>query len=159
MILTFRPKLLILAVNIHSVCQWIPIIVVSASYLNMAYLVLGGNTVPTSPSVVFKGPSGYRFPDMCKFAGDVNNDGYADIRFGTQGANAYLVFGGETTASPYTVADANPRTIIYMPGTTDYNAFGQTLSAADVNKDGFDDFVICDVVRKVGSVEGAGAVI
>jgi hypothetical protein len=133
-------------------------IIVSDPFLKKAYLVFGGNIVPTSPSVVFKGPSGYRFPDMCKFAGDVNNDGYADLLFGTQGANAYLVFGGETTASTYAVTDANPRTITYMPGTTDYNGFGQTLSAAgDVNKDGFDDFVICDVVRKVGSVEGAGA--
>jgi hypothetical protein len=137
-------------------------ILLSSSSNDAAYLFLGGNTLPTSESVKFTGPSNSAFSNGCRFAGDVNNDGYADLIIGAPALSgnsgaAYLVLGGPSTASPYSVTAANARTITFTPeGTGSY--FGSTTSSAgDVNKDGFDDFVICATSYKAGSSTNAGA--
>jgi hypothetical protein len=55
----------------------------------------------------------------------------------------FLVFGGATTTSPFAVPASNGRTITYTPETSN-GAFGwSTAGVGDVNKDTFDDFVIC----------------
>jgi hypothetical protein len=117
---------------------------------NNAYLFFGGvSGTSTTPSVVFTGPVplNNQFSLGCRYAGDVNKDGYADIIFGTPaqsgGGAAYLVFGGASTTSPFAVPDSNGRTITYTPGVTN-GAFGaSTAGVGDVNKDTFEDFVIC----------------
>jgi hypothetical protein len=68
-----------------------------------------------------------------------------------------LVLGGQSTTTPFTVADGNTRTIIYTPETTS-GCFGSaTAGVGDVNKDTFDDFVICAKLFSATTVAGVGA--
>jgi hypothetical protein len=112
------------------------------SFINdFALLYFGGvSGASTTPSVKFIGTGS--FSSGCRYAGDVNKDGFADIIFGapgvTGGGAAYLVLGGPSTTTPFPVPDSNGRTITYtgVGGTS-------TAGVGDVNKDTFDDFVIC----------------
>jgi hypothetical protein len=117
------------------------ILICSASN-NNAYLYFGGvSGASTTPSVKFTGPTSSRFSTGCGYAGDVNKDGFADILFGAPlksgGAASYLVLGGSTTTTPFAVPDSNGRTITFTGGGS------STAGVGDVNKDTFDDFVIC----------------
>jgi hypothetical protein len=140
-------------------------ILVSDSGIRKAFLIFGGSTVPALPSVTFSGPSTGSFSGSCGFAGDVNKDGYADIIIGAKFANissssgeAYLILGGPSTPSAYSVMSVNARTITYKPEKFEYNGFGHSVSGVgDVNKDGFDDFVICDYSLPVGGLSQTGA--
>jgi hypothetical protein len=115
---------------------------------NNAYLFFGGvSGASTTPSVKFIGPASSSFSSGCRYAGDVNKDGFADIIFGAPdkagGGIAYLVLGGPSTTTPLAVPDTNGRTITYTPGSPN-GVFGwSTAAVGDVNKDTFDDFVIC----------------
>jgi hypothetical protein len=114
---------------------------------NNGYLFFGGNPVATTPSVMFVGTPSSAFSSGCRYAGDVNKDGFADIIFGAPnklgGGAAYLVLGGLSTTSPFAVTDGNARTITYTPETTTGVLGWSTAGVGDVNKDTFDDFVIC----------------
>jgi hypothetical protein len=137
-------------------------ILVCSSGDNAAYVMLGSDTRTSTPETIkFTGTSGSSFAAGCGYAGDVNNDGYADIVFGDSKTNgvAYLVLGGPTTTSPYSVLDVNARTITYTAESagTNGNLGSSVAGVGDVNKDGFDDFVICGKGLKGGSISNAGA--
>jgi len=80
-------------------------------------------------------------------AGDVNNDGYADIIVGApkksnnRGA-AYVIYGNETVEMRN--IDLSSETGGYMiTGSADNDYFGSSVSrAGDVNNDGYDDIII-----------------
>ncbi|MFA5995866.1 MAG: VCBS repeat-containing protein [Patescibacteria group bacterium] len=68
-------------------------------------------------------------------AGDVNNDGEADLLIGAAGAS-YLIYGKTNLSSLIYLANAN----IKFSGETTNDSFGGTVaSAGDVNNDGFAD--------------------
>jgi hypothetical protein len=124
-------------------------ILACSSSNNNAYLFFGGvSGASTTPSIVFTGPASSMFSSGCRYAGDVNKDGYADIIFGAPSISsdtgaAYLVLGGPSTTTPFAVPASNGRTITYTPESSN-GAFGwSTAGVGDVNKDTFDDFVIC----------------
>jgi hypothetical protein len=163
----FIPVTLITA-NMHSVKQdfngdGFNDIIVGVPSASVAYLFFGGNTIPSVPSVKFIGKPSTAFSEICRFAGDVNNDGYADIIFGVLTEvvrETYLVFGGPSIPSTYSVTEINPRTIKYAPDASNfYNSrvCGGVAGVGDTTKDGFDDFVICAYSQDLGSLINAGA--
>jgi hypothetical protein len=121
---------------------------------DVAYLYLGGDPFPTSASIKFTGASSNsQFSIGCRFAGDVNKDGYADLIISaSQTGRAYLILGGSSTPTPYSVAAVNARTITFTPESgVNVNSFGTTVAGVgDVNKDGFDDFVISHYTLDAG---------
>jgi hypothetical protein len=137
-------------------------ILAGAAAYNNAYLLLGASTITANPTVIkFSGVSNSQFSSGCQFAGDVNKDGFADIIFGAFGVSgggaAYLVLGGPTTAATYAVTDVNTRTKTYTAEDDEDNFGLKTAGAGDVNKDGYDDFVVCAPGRTVGTNSRAGA--
>lgn len=131
-----------------------------------AYLILG-NSSPSSASlstqITYSGDdsqnetTGYVGYSVA-VAGDVNGDGYDDMLIGGLGLNlfmggAYLVLGN---SSP---SDTNlPSTAILYSGVlgTDYLAGSTVAGAGDVNKDGYDDFLIGSSLDKTNG-SGSGA--
>jgi hypothetical protein len=124
--------------------------ILACSFQNSAaYLFFGGvSGAATTPSILFTGLTNSGFSSGCRYAGDVNKDGYADIIFGAPYKSsstgiAYLVLGGATTTTPFAVPASNVRTITYTPGSTNSFFGWSTAGVGDVNKDTFDDFAIC----------------
>ncbi len=101
---------------------------VGATGNGRASLYFGGTSMDSIADAVMLGPpNSFRFGHRVAGAGDVNNDGYADMLISAgQLTGAFLYFGG---ATPSIVPD---RTLV------GYNA----TSAGDLNKDGYDD-IIC----------------
>jgi Ca2+-binding RTX toxin-like protein len=91
-------------------------------------------------------------------AGDVNGDGFADFIIGASGAkggagSAYVVFGGNSGfPSSLELSSLNGSDGFKITGVAAKDAAGFSVSGAgDINKDGFDDFI-------VGSLSGDGSV-
>jgi hypothetical protein len=57
-------------------------ILVCSTFNSNAYLFFGAST---TPSILFTGLTNSGFSSGCRYAGDVNKDGYADIIFGAPG--------------------------------------------------------------------------
>ena len=120
-----------------------------------AYIFFGGHRPQTRPNVILSGEApGDAFGVCVASAGDMNQDGYADVIVGAyqndaRGANAgraYVFFGGP---KPHEQPD------LILNGSAAGDAFGYAVaSAGDVNKDGFSDVI---VGAYENSARGAGA--
>ena len=107
-----------------------------------AYICYGGAAMDNSKDVTMQGQgSNNYFGNSVSGAGDVNNDGYADLIVGAFGYNnntgrAYTYYGG-AAMPPYPSAD------ITMEGQGINNYFGCSVSGSDdVNNDGYDDVIV-----------------
>ena len=113
------------------------------SYAGRAYLFFGGAAMDSSPDVILTGEAANDYLGYSvSGAGDVNNDGYADVIVGAigndaGGANAgraYIFFGG-------TAMDSTADVIFTGEAAGDY--FGGSVSGAgDVNNDGYGDVIV-----------------
>lgn len=105
-----------------------------------AYIFHGSSTgLSTAPSSTLTGPAGgSNFGAATRTAGDVNNDGYADVVVGAYTAGGYqgaaYIYHGSATGISSTAA----RSLTASGG-----YFGEHVSpAGDVNGDGYDDIAI-----------------
>jgi hypothetical protein len=106
------------------------------SYTGRAYIFFGGNGMDNTADVVMTGEKDINtFGASVSGAGDVNNDGYADVIVGASDYNrAYIYFGGNSMDS---IAD------VTIAGEDDGDSFGYSVSCAgDVNNDGYDDIIV-----------------
>jgi len=104
------------------------------------YLYYGSNSMNNVPDVTFLGEGSFNYlGSSLSSAGDVNDDGYADLLIGAYGyanskGKAYLYFGGRSIDT-----DVN----ITISGRNESDALGISVaSAGDVNGDGFPDIII-----------------
>jgi hypothetical protein len=109
------------------------------------YIYFGGSTLVNEkdPDLILTGEAeGDCFGNSVAAAGDVNQDGFADVIIGANSGNvggflvgrAYLYFGG---ASMDNSAD------IILNGEGEGDEFGNSVAAAgDVNQDGFSDVIV-----------------
>ncbi|MCK6620086.1 MAG: FG-GAP repeat protein [Calditrichaceae bacterium] len=123
-----------------------------------AYLYLGGPNMDNVPDVVFIGESTIDyFGISVSGAGDVNNDGFADVIVGAYANNAggldagraYLYFGG---------ADMDNMADVIFTGEAAFDYFGISVSGAgDVNNDGFADVIIGAYLYDAGGFDAGRA--
>lgn len=100
----------------------------TSSYAGRVYLYNGGNPMNNIPDLVLT--RNLPFANLGRSisgAGDLNNDGYADVIIGTGYLGSYILYGGSIMD---TVIDLT------------LGASGTVSSAGDVNGDGFPDVVV-----------------
>ena len=105
-----------------------------------AYIYFGSYVIDYTADVILTGIiAGSRLGYSVSSAGDVNNDGYADVIAGASGISsntggAYIYYGG---SSMNNVAD------VTLSGQSAGEQFGYSVShAGDVNGDGFSDVIV-----------------
>ena len=118
------------------------------------YIYYSGPNMDNTPDVVLDGEEGQRSAfGIAVGAGDINNDGYADIVVGAQmheqgRGRVYLHWGGEavdTTADLTFEGEGYPggKPVIGHGGLMVQGWFGRRVDASgDVNGDGYDDILI-----------------
>ncbi|MEM7230661.1 MAG: hypothetical protein AAF517_00715 [Planctomycetota bacterium] len=101
-------------------------------------------------------------------AGDVNNDGYADVVLGAALAGApdadgydpgeaYIIFGGPEWPSEIDLSNLGSRGIVITPGSNGGRLGYDCAGVGDVNEDGIDDFVVSAL--RVGDSAGIAYII
>lgn len=141
-----------------------------------AFVVFGSAVNPTSLSLnTLNGTNGFRFGGVTyhdelghdvKGAGDVNNDGFADLIIGAPGADpndvaeagvAYVVFGRASFPAAVDPSSLNGANGFRVDGIDENDRTGTSVSAAgDVNGDGFDDVIIGAPYAAPGGADGKG---
>ncbi len=139
-------------------------LIVGALSRNAAYVIYGGEKTslsnldlsiealdPATTGFIIRGKGGDYLGVSVSTAGDINNDGYADIIMGGYGQNTergavYVIYGAKR--SLLSNIDLNYKTL--DPATTGFMIKGKGTKAklglsvsraGDVNKDGYDDIV------------------
>ena len=119
---------------------------ITAHYFDKsAALYFGSINLDLTPDIIFHYPNSedsVRYFGIPYKIGDVNNDGYDDfVITGTflgldmfPKGKVFLYLGGE-------IIDTIPAAEFYESWIED--SFGETVGVGDINKDGYDDFVIC----------------
>ncbi|MEA3044328.1 MAG: hypothetical protein QOH47_2166, partial [Sphingomonadales bacterium] len=96
-------------------------------------------------------------------AGDINNDGYDDIIIGAPDGNArnsgtaYLIFGKASGFGTIDVTALAPTDGFSITGAIAYDRLGMSVSAGDINNDGYDDLILGAPFHDSGGTD-AGAV-
>ncbi len=141
-----------------------------------AYVVYGGNTLGSVIELSTLSPSqgffinGIDASDLSGFsvssAGDVNNDGFADIIIGAPLADpngkvtageAYVIYGSNSIGGSIDLATLSPTQGFTMYGIDVGDYLGHSVSSAgDVNNDGFSDIVVGARYADVNGVVDAG---
>jgi hypothetical protein len=106
----------------------------------LVYLNHGGTLGPSATTTITDGIAGNQFGYSVACAGDVNDDGYADVIVGAIGlnaggvGNAYIYLGGPDGL------EASP---IKLTGPSTKSLFGWSVaSAGDINGDGYGDVIV-----------------
>ncbi len=89
--------------------------------------------------------SGSYLGDSLETAGDINKDGYDDLLVGASSiGEAYVIYGGPTSSlSNMDLSTLTPTAGFKMSLSPANDYFGLKLSSAgDINKDGYDDFIV-----------------
>jgi len=111
----------------------------NSSITGRAYIYFGGSPMDANADKNIYGQNSEVFGYSVSGAGDVNNDGYADVVVGAYGyssstGRAYIYYGGSSMDA---AAD------VTMTGEGTYNYFGYSVSGAgDVNNDGYADVIV-----------------
>ena len=121
------------------------------SFTGRAYIYYGGISMNSVADVIFTGTaSNDRFSTSLSNAGDINGDGYSDVIIGapladfftlTDAGRIFIYYGG---ASMDNISD------ITMSGFAAGDNFGYSVSAADINFDGYSDFIVGAYLNDVG---------
>jgi hypothetical protein len=122
-----------------------------SSFTGRAYIYYGGISMDNISDVIFTGTaSNDRFSTSLSSAGDINGDGYSDVIIGapladfftlTDAGRVFIYYGG---ASMDNISD------ITMSGFAAGDNFGYSVSAADINFDGYSDFIVGAYLNDVG---------
>ncbi len=125
-----------------------------------AYIYFGGSSMDNTADLILTGSAGGdNFGYSVSTAGDVNEDGYADVIVGAPGndaggsntGRAYIYFGG---AGMDNIAD------LIMTGAAAGDVFGYSVSTAgDVNGDSFDDVIVSAYQNDHGGLDAGRAYI
>jgi hypothetical protein len=102
-----------------------------------AYIYFGGSPVNATPDVTVSGSAGEYLGAQVQAAGDMNNDGYADVLIGQDvflpGASRLLLGG----ASPDATLD-----VTFTASSGCWHAQKAAGGAGDINGDGYDDLLV-----------------
>ncbi|GLF97361.1 FG-GAP and VCBS repeat-containing protein [Streptomyces yaizuensis] len=129
------------------------------------------NAGPTSAALLFKGGSSLKRGKLTTYnrafhhptdpvVADFDRNGYGDLALGEgredgAGALAVLRGGANGPVSTYRVNQGSPGV---ATGLTPGDAFATSISAGDVDRDGYPDLAVGVPQEKVGAVENAGGV-
>ena len=115
----------------------------NASTSGRVYLLYGAAKVDSivTTEIMASGINDH-FGDLAASAGDVNNDGYADIIVNSDSSRVYLFYGAKTM-------DSTPDVV--LKGESKRDKFGYSFSpAGDINHDGYADMIVGAFLKSLG---------
>jgi hypothetical protein len=133
-----------------------------------SYVVFGkaNNSTPVNLSDIASGIGGFvingaSVDDNSGFsvsdAGDVNNDGFADLIIGATGTGASYVVFGKANGAPVNLSTIGTGGFVINGASADVGLGRSVSSAGDVNNDGYDDLIIGARLANANGTTSAGA--